>query len=213
MVFIDSMLYRSCRALPDASLNKNRTCFGASQKRQEPAHGVRPPSFDLPPPEVEIRQLHEQMKQVAGINTCYNHANPKTYLARRKICPLVDHCYAAAWYINQKYGGLMIKADVELEVNGKLITEPHYWNEIGGREYDVTGSQYGGDGFHALDDPESELKPGVLDGGQEKIRFVRIARVTYYQTRNQVRSRLNWPRYRQVKQIFEQFKTRLESAL
>jgi hypothetical protein len=52
-------------------------------------------------------------------------------------------------------------------------TEVHYWNKIGDLEFDLTGSQYGGDGFHPLDEHQAHITSKISIPGM-KIEFIEV---------------------------------------
>ena len=90
------------------------------------------PSWD------ELRQFKTQLEQAAGPDTAYD---PEAWEARRQECPLAEHCNAAAWVVQQRYGG-------EILMTKMPDGSRHFWNRLpDGREVDLTGDQYGGDGL------------------------------------------------------------------
>ena len=82
---------------------------------------------------------------------------------RRAKDPLTGHCYGAAHIVQDRFGGEIVK--------GGVRGQAHAWNRLpGGREVDLTGSQYGGDGLHPLVEAE-----GVAASRSTNPRFARFA--------------------------------------
>jgi predicted Zn-dependent protease len=82
---------------------------------------------------------------------------------KRAKDPLTGHCYGAAHLVQDRFGGEIVK--------GTVRGQAHAWNRLpGGREVDLTGSQYGGDGLHPLVQGE-----GVAASRSTNPRFARFA--------------------------------------
>jgi len=117
-----------------------------------------------------LEKLRQDFIQVADQ---HSSNDPSEYERRKGICPLTGHCAAVANYIQQHYGGVAVRGVLKIYINGQERIEKHYWNRIDGKEFDLTGSQYGGDGLHPLDDPQGKMKPHVSADGIT-IEFFRI---------------------------------------
>ena len=84
-----------------------------------------------------ITDLRRAMLEAAGDETAFD---PKVYTERKEVCKLTGHCNAAAYIVQKKYGGELLSTKVQ--------GETHVWNRLpDGTQVDLTGSQYGGDGF------------------------------------------------------------------
>ncbi len=87
-----------------------------------------------------IVALRKYMLDAAGDDTAFD---AKVYAERKQVCALTGHCNAAAYIVQKRYGGELLSAKVD--------GETHVWNRLAdGTEIDLTGSQYGGDGFHPV---------------------------------------------------------------
>ena len=98
------------------------------------------------------------MVKAARADTAYA---PATWTRAKD--PLTGHCYAAAHLVQDRFGGEIVK--------GTVRGQAHAWNRLpGGREVDLTGSQYGGDGMRPLVQAE-----GVAASRSTNPRFARFA--------------------------------------
>lgn len=110
------------------------------------------------PTDAALRTLRAAMVKAAQADTAYDPAKWK-----RAKDPLTGHCYAAAHLVQDRFGGELVK--------GVVRGQAHAWNRLpGGREVDLTGSQYGGDGMHPLVQAE-----GVAASRSTNPRFSRFA--------------------------------------
>ena len=110
------------------------------------------------PTDAALRTLRAAMVKAAQADTAYDPAKWK-----RAKDPLTGHCYAAAHLVQDRFGGELVK--------GTVRGQAHAWNRLpGGREVDLTGSQYGGDGMHPLVQAE-----GVAASRSTNPRFGRFA--------------------------------------
>lgn len=76
-----------------------------------------------------LAKLRTQLGRVATDDTAYRH----DYDPDRD--PLHNHCKAASWVVQQKFGGLIL--------HGKVDGVAHYWNLLPcGTEVDITASQF-----------------------------------------------------------------------
>jgi hypothetical protein len=125
----------------------------------------------LHPREKLIRELQALRKQLLGVAGKPFAYDPSAYEARKHICPLTSQCGPVTYIVQQKYGGEIISAPIKFEWQGKQFRETHYWNRIDGQEYDLSGSQYGGDGIHALDSPE-QIK--LTSGKPADIKVIKV---------------------------------------
>ena len=81
-----------------------------------------------------LPELRAAMVQAASEDTAYGQG----YRDRRD--PLALHCGPVSYVVQRKYGGDIL--------SGKAGNEPHLWNRLpDGTEVDLSGSQYGGDGW------------------------------------------------------------------
>lgn len=89
--------------------------------------------------------LRERMKRVAGPQTAYDSLDYNSWYEKPEgWCPLTGHCFVCSQIVRELYGGTLMTGSVTRM--GRL--ETHYWNRLpDGTEVDLTGSQYGGDGF------------------------------------------------------------------
>lgn len=86
-----------------------------------------------------IGRLRRAMVRAAGPDTAHGDG----YYDKSLRCKLSGHCGAAAHLVQKRYGGDL--------VTGKVGADRHIWNRLpDGTEVDLTGSQYGGDGFHPV---------------------------------------------------------------
>ena len=110
------------------------------------------------PTDAALRTLRAAMVKAARADTAYA---PATWTRAKD--PLTGHCYGAAHLVQDRFGGEIVK--------GTVRGEAHAWNRLpGGREVDLTGSQYGGDGMHPLVQGE-----GVATSRSTNPRFARFA--------------------------------------
>jgi len=111
-----------------------------------------------PATDAALRTLRAAMIKAAQADTAYAPAK-----WRRAKDPLTGHCYGAAHIVQDRFGGEIVK--------GVVRGQAHAWNRLpGGREVDLTGSQYGGDGLHPLVEAE-----GVAASRSTNPRFARFA--------------------------------------
>ena len=90
------------------------------------------------PTDAALRTLRAAMVKAAQADTAYA---PATW--KRAKDPLTGHCHAVAHVLRERFGGELVK--------GTVKGQAHAWNRLpGGREVDLSGSQYGGDGLHPL---------------------------------------------------------------
>jgi len=76
----------------------------------------------------EVWALREKIAEAANHETAFS-----TY--DRNIDPMHNHCKAASFVVQQKFGGVLLYA----RING----EAHYWNLLPcGEEVDITATQY-----------------------------------------------------------------------
>ena len=69
---------------------------------------------------------------------------------------LHDHCFAAAYVVQQYFGGEI--------VCGKIEHDRHAWNLLPNGTYvDLTSCQFGGDGFTPLTDKCKIFKPKTIN--------------------------------------------------
>lgn len=108
-----------------------------------------------------VRALRAEFQSVASAETA-NSA--EVYRQREGICTLNGHCAAVAYVLQKLRGGELVRGVVRVRINGEEAEEVHYWNRLGGVEIDLTGSQYGGDGVHSLDDPEGRVEVVTANG-------------------------------------------------
>ena len=88
--------------------------------------------------DASLRALRAAMVRAARADTAFAPAKWK-----RASDPLTGHCHAVAHVVRERFGGELVK--------GTVKGEAHAWNRLpGGREVDLSGSQYGGDGLHPL---------------------------------------------------------------
>ena len=81
--------------------------------------------------------LRAAMVAVAAEDTAYGQG----YAGRGDLLAL--HCGAVSHVVQRRYGGRVL--------SGRVRGEPHLWNRLpDGTEVDLSGSQYGGDGWHPL---------------------------------------------------------------
>ena len=93
----------------------------------------------------EIKALRENAMRVAAEDTAYDPAAYRSSI-QSGGSPLTGHCGAVAYAVREQFGG-----DI---VEGRVGKERHIWNRLpGGTEVDLTGDQYGGDGFHPVTKP------------------------------------------------------------
>lgn len=141
-----------------------------------PIHGVHSASLqrfrgnETMPNRDELVKLRDRIVRIASQDSSNN---PIQYQARQGISPLTGHCAAVADYVQQQYGGVAVRGVIRLQLNGQETTEVHYWNRIGDQEFDLTGCQYGGDGFHPLDDPQGQIQPMVNTQGST-VAFIKV---------------------------------------
>ena len=110
------------------------------------------------PTDAALRTLRAAMVKAARADTAYA---PATWTRAKD--PLTGHCYAAAHLVQDRFGGEIVK--------GTVRGQAHAWNRLpGGREVDLTGSQYGGDGMRPLVQAE-----GVAASRSTNPRFARFA--------------------------------------
>ena len=110
------------------------------------------------PTDAALRTLRAAMVKAARADTAYA---PATWTRAKD--PLTGHCYAAAHLVQDRFGGEIVK--------GTVRGQAHAWNRLpGGREVDLTGSQYGGDGMRPLVKGE-----GVATSRSTNPRFARFA--------------------------------------
>ncbi len=116
------------------------------------------------PTDAALRALRTTMAKAARADTAFSA--PKW---KRAKDPLTGHCYAVAHVVRERFGGELVKGEVKGEV--------HAWNRLpGGREVDLSGSQYGGDGLHPL--VRGEVVPWPKAVNPRFARFAaRVARV------------------------------------
>ena len=115
-------------------------------------------STNRAPTDAALRTLRAAMVKAAQADTAYDPAKWK-----RAKDPLTGHCYGAAHLVQDRFGGELVK--------GVVRGQAHAWNRLpGGREVDLTGSQYGGDGMHPLVQAE-----GVAASRSTNPRFARFA--------------------------------------
>lgn len=90
------------------------------------------------PTDAALRALRAGMTKAARADTAFAPAKWK-----RAKDPLTGHCHAVAHVVRERFGGELVK--------GTVKGQSHAWNRLpGGREVDLSGSQYGGDGLHPL---------------------------------------------------------------
>jgi hypothetical protein len=93
----------------------------------------------------EIKAFRENAMRVAAEDTAYDPAAYRSSI-QSGGSPLTGHCGAVAYVVQEQFGG-----DI---VEGRVGKERHIWNRLpGGTEVDLTGDQYGGDGFHPVTKP------------------------------------------------------------
>lgn len=68
-------------------------------------------------------------------------------------CPMWGQCVPVSLLVQYKFGGSLVRYELEVEIDGEPDHLIHYANVIDGVEYDLTSEQLGGDGLHAIDDP------------------------------------------------------------
>lgn len=117
----------------------------------------------------ELAQVRSALLMIAAGDTAFDADG---YQTRKALCPLSGHCAAVADWVQKCYGGQLVRGEVSLRLNGQPTTEVHYWNQIDGVDIDLTGSQYGGDGVHALDDPA--FPPKAIHSGTQTISDVTV---------------------------------------
>lgn len=111
-----------------------------------------------PATDAALRTLRAAMVKAARADTAYA---PATWTRAKD--PLTGHCYAAAHLVQDRFGGEIVK--------GTVRGQAHAWNRLpGGREVDLTGSQYGGDGMRPLVKGE-----GLATSRSTNPRFARFA--------------------------------------
>lgn len=92
-----------------------------------------------------IKAFRENAMRVAAEDTAYDPAAYRSSI-QSGGSPLTGHCGAVAHAVQEQFGG-----DI---VEGRVGKERHIWNRLpGGIEVDLTGDQYGGDGFHPVTKP------------------------------------------------------------
>ena len=76
----------------------------------------------------DVRAFREKIAQAACAETAFSDYD-------RSIDPMHNHCKAASWVVQQKFGGIIVYAKIE--------GEAHYWNLLPcGTQVDVTATQY-----------------------------------------------------------------------
>lgn len=123
--------------------------------------------------ERSLLAFRDRLLEVVDKDTSNNAEN---YEQRKGICPLTGHCAGVASYIQSLYGGTTMRAELKVRINGEEKMEVHYWNKFGDKEYDVTGSQYGGDGIHPLNTPEGKPK-GKVEANGVSVEFIEIVKL------------------------------------
>ncbi len=136
----------ACRNLNEDGLPEGKPRWFKQRLVQVPAP-TRPGRGSMSNPGIPkgIKAFRENAMRVAAEDTAYD---PAAY--RRSIqsggSPLTGHCGAVAHAVQEQFGG-----DI---VEGRVGKERHIWNRLpGGIEVDLTGDQYGGDGFHPVTRP------------------------------------------------------------
>ena len=111
-----------------------------------------------PATDAALRTLRAAMVKAARADTAFSPAKWK-----RAKDPLTGHCHAVAHVVRDRFGGELVK--------GTVKGQAHAWNRLpGGREVDLSGSQYGGDGLHPLAKGEVTSWPKTVNP-----RFARFA--------------------------------------
>jgi len=91
-----------------------------------------------PATDAALRTLRAAMVKAARADTAYAPAK-----WAHATDPLTGHCHAVAHVVHDRFGGELVK--------GTVKGQAHAWNRLpDGREVDLSGSQYGGDGLHPL---------------------------------------------------------------
>jgi hypothetical protein len=105
----------------------------------------------------DLQALRQALLAVASAQTAYD---PTAYAERREVCPLTGHCAAVAYLVQQRLGGEQLSAKVTFRWAGQTLRDTHFWNRLpDGREVDLTGSQFGGDGWRPLADSLGQPSP------------------------------------------------------
>jgi DNA (cytosine-5)-methyltransferase 1 len=121
--------------------------LGSPTTLRSSATAIQAPDIEAAAP--GISDLRRSMLDAANDETAFD---PKTYAERKDICKLTGHCNAAAYIVQKKYGGELLSAKVQ--------GETHVWNRLpDGTQVDLTGSQYGGDGFHPVSEAGKVVPP------------------------------------------------------
>lgn len=127
------------------------------------------------PSDAMLRKIRQEFIGIASPATAYDK---DVYEKRRSVCPLTGHCGPVTYLLQKLFGGDILSARVTFKLKGKTLQETHYWNRIGNREVDLSGSQYGGDGMNPLDaqpahsttDPhETKMLPEIVSLGRRRI--------------------------------------------
>lgn len=84
--------------------------------------------------EERLTLLREELKYVWSRDTAYSLSLRSGLHIQTR-----GQCYVTALLVNELLGGKLI--------TGKVYGEQHFWNEINGKEIDLTSDQYGGDGY------------------------------------------------------------------
>ncbi len=126
------------------------------------------------PSEQVLRAERDRLLQAAGQDSANDAGR---YELCQGISKLTGHCAGVSNYLQQKYGGTVIRAVVALNLNGEPKEDVHYWYKaVDGKEYDLTSDQYGGDGFHTLE----ELPPRAIHQGAVTMTGVKILKQEAY---------------------------------
>ena len=81
-----------------------------------------------------------------------NKAQRDLYAEFEPACKMWGQCVPVAMAVKDKFGGELLRYELEVTVKGQKEKQIHYANHIGGVDIDLTSDQYNGDGLHAVDD-------------------------------------------------------------
>ncbi len=112
------------------------------------------------PLDKDVHAFRKELEALSSVDLAYD---ADTYESRKALSPLTGLCGPVAYAFQQKHGGDIVKGRVTFLLNGEEHREPHVWNRLDGREFDLAGTQYGGDGLNALD------SEAFLQSGQPKV--------------------------------------------
>lgn len=90
----------------------------------------------------QLLNLRFELRTVAAGDTAFDN---ESWQKLKETCPLNGHCYIVALIVQELHGGKLVRGVFE----DSSIS--HYWNQLpSGIEVDLTGDQYGGDGFNPV---------------------------------------------------------------